>query len=322
MRTELVYGMPESRYHADPCDEPSLNPSIARELLNGSPRRAFRFHPRLGGKTRAPKLEFDRGSLVHELLLGTGRGFEVCDAVYADKHKRAGELVDDWATNAAKLWKEQCRSRGHVPVLDCDIGPTRYAADAIRSRLADDFGIELTGESEVSAFWTEGTTSGGVQCRARLDHLDIANARIIEVKTTGDSAHPDAFRRRVEQLGYDVQAEAQIRAVERIRPELAGRIEFSWVVAELEPPYEVAVYGMDGEMRQYAEMLWLRAVDLWDFCRRSDRWGGYVTGRSLLSPSPWRMREIEDYIPPSSDTEPAPAPPQPTEDFSDECALF
>src|SRR3990167_7742109 len=76
----LHYGIDEDRYHSDPCIVPSLSASTAKLLCERSPEHAHYFHPRLGGNQRAPKKEWDRGHLVHALLLGRGKDIAIIEA--------------------------------------------------------------------------------------------------------------------------------------------------------------------------------------------------------------------------------------------------
>jgi hypothetical protein len=40
-----------AEYHADPCAQPSLSASIARELIHKSPLHAWQVHPKLGNSS-------------------------------------------------------------------------------------------------------------------------------------------------------------------------------------------------------------------------------------------------------------------------------
>lgn len=318
--TKYLPDFSERDYHADAYGEvPNLSASIARELVDKSPLHAQRLHPRLGGKKRADKDEFDRGKLAHLLLLGKGTGYEVCRVTYRDDHERSGETVSDWKTKNAQAWKKHVRDQGKIPVLLDELGAAEYMAKTWRSRL-DALGIELSGESEVTIFWED----FGARCKARLDHVIRSEGVIYEIKTC-ESAHPRACRSHVESFGYDIQAEAYKRALEAIDPHSAGRVLFRWLFLEVNPPFDVTPCFPDGSMEQAGALRWEYACKRWAHCLATDTWPGYVHGPEPLEASPWHLSAAERLAefshPFTPDTEPA--PPSPREEFhEDERALF
>lgn len=319
MTARLYPDMREDVYHADPCPEPSLSSSIARVLVDQCPLIAQRLHPKLGGKSRPPSATFDRGKLIHELLLGQPKAHEICEVTYRADHDLAGQVVTNYKTKDAQSWRDAVHARGKVPVLESELGGARYATEAIRQRLEAE-GIVLSGQSEASILWQRETRNGTIWCRARLDHLivDGQTARIIDLKTTGESAHPRACRAHVERDGYDIQAAAYMEAVAAWRPELAGRIGFAWAFAEANPPFAVCCPWPDGSMEELGRRRWEYACELWAWCLATGTWPGYgsppigATTRALEA-----AEELED--PPVVTTTPAPPP---TEDFQDELAAI
>ena len=68
-----LYDMPEADYHADPCPEPSLSSTLARLMVNRSPRHAWTASPRLNPDHEPVNKEtFDVGRAAHAVLLGRG----------------------------------------------------------------------------------------------------------------------------------------------------------------------------------------------------------------------------------------------------------
>src|SRR5690349_3320020 len=102
MKTGVFLDVPESEYHADAFGaELRLSVSIAQDLVLESAAHAYLHHPRLGGESRVPTKEMDRGSLIHKLLLGKGADVAVveCEAwtkkkdkAARDEHRNAGRL--------------------------------------------------------------------------------------------------------------------------------------------------------------------------------------------------------------------------------------
>ena len=77
----IHYSMRAAAYHADPCERPSLSSSIAKILLEKTPRHAWTAHPRLNPDFAAKdESKFDLGTAVHELMLGKGVGYTIIKA--------------------------------------------------------------------------------------------------------------------------------------------------------------------------------------------------------------------------------------------------
>lgn len=267
-------------YYADPCATPSLNASTAKTLITRSPLHAWHEHPRLGGAPREATTAQEHGSLIHRLVLGAGDDLEVIDA-------------PDWRTKAAKEQRAEARTAGRIPVLTADYAEANIVARSIAITL-ESFGIDLSsgeaGESEVMLEWRERSARGPVLCRGMLDRLSVSRsaAIIYDLKTT-PNAHPQACARRVADLGYDIQAAAYTSAVEKLRPDLVGRVEFVFVFAETEPPYCVTPMKPGGMMREFGLTRWQRAVEVWAACLADNRWPAYVESVTQLELPPWVM---------------------------------
>lgn len=285
MLNEFRSGVPAAEYHADKHG-PSLSASVATTLCNRSPAHAWLEHPRLGGARYRPTESMDLGTLVHALVLGAGT-----------------EIVmvghDDWRTNAAKQARAAAQAEGKIAVLEKGLVAGKRAAARIKARLAD-MGIELTGESELCAYWTDSVGElAPVQCRGMMDHVVMLGRKGGEGKDGAviydlkcwESANPDKASRKLDDYGGDVQAAAYTRAVERIRPDLAGRVEYVWLVAEPEPPYVVTPIVPLGTMREVGDGRWRYALARWSKCLSAGtderHWPGYVTGPVGVEAPPW-----------------------------------
>src|SRR6185312_5568438 len=88
-------GIDPKLYHSDPCESPSLSSSLAKIIIDQTPKHAFVCHPKLNPNF-APKddARFDLGSVAHELILDRGAGFDVVEA-------------DSWATKDARKAREK-----------------------------------------------------------------------------------------------------------------------------------------------------------------------------------------------------------------------
>lgn len=273
--------LPESTYHADDTGEqPSLSSSIAYQLVTKSPRHAWLLHPRLGGLRRPPTKTFDRGHLIHKLVLGKGAELAVIDAA-------------DFKTKAAREARDAAYEARQIPVLADDLADAEAAAAEVLTRLAAD-DIVLSGDSEVTAKWTETASDGTpVQCRGLLDHLRLPT--IYDLKTCR-SAHPAAIQRSMPAYGYDMQAAAYRSGIAKIHPELAGRVDFVFLFVELEPAITITPCRPSGTMRELGERRWRRAVDLWARCITTGAWPGYTDGIVNIEAPQWALMNDCDAV--------------------------
>lgn len=270
--------MSAEEYHTDPCSTPSLSASIAHVISSQSPLHAYARHPKLGGVPRKDTRAFDMGSLAHSLLLGAGKEIAVIEA-------------DDWKTKVAREARDDARAEGKIPVLVRDHDEAKDAADTLRQRFAG-FGIVLDGDSETTAFWTETTRDGAkVQCRGMQDHLKLPT--IYDLKSCR-SASVGSCQRHVDSYGYAIQRAAYVSAMEKIRPDLAGRIDFVFVFFELAPPFAVTPVRLSGEFRELGERRWRRAVETWERCLRENYWPGYTESIVDLDPPRWALANDMD----------------------------
>lgn len=275
MIARLLNLTPEQYYAGEGADRPYLSYSIAKRLLGQSPLHAWTFHPLLGKQTRAGTKAMEEGDLLHALLLGDGsKQIDVIDA-------------KDFRTNAAREARDNAIASGFTPVLRKHYDALVSRLDTIRDNLAA-AGVVLEGASEQSFEWEEETDDGAlVLCRARMDKVLLDSGLIIDVKKS-ENAHPDLCGKHVVDYGYDIQRAAYTRALQAVRPDLAGRIEMRFPFIELKPPYAVSCLPFSGMLRAMGEMKWRRAINLWHRCVTTKTWPGYAT-TGQLDCKPWQV---------------------------------
>lgn len=279
------------QYHADPVEVISLSSTIAKELINRSPRHAWVAHPRLGGRREEaddgevaldPKSskEKELGTLGHRLVIGKGGEIVVIDA-------------DAYRTTLAKAQRDSAKAAGKIPVLAHKLPEAQEMADACREQL-DAMGYDhifRDGMKECVLVWEE----GGTWFRAMVDNLHIdeysKTAEIHDLKTVGRSSHPKACAAQIAALSYDLSLEFYSRGLAKLRPDLAGRIETSWVFLETKRPFAATPVEINGEWKMAAEMKCDRAIALWRKCMAEGNWPYYVTERVRLDPKPWDLAE-------------------------------
>lgn len=262
-----AYRMSADAYHGDPCPTPSLSSSVAKLMLEQSPRHAFAKHPRLGGAddiaddkpTRAQEI----GTAGHKWLLGQGRDVVIIPA-------------RDYRTKDAQAARDAAYIEGQVPILEADSLKALAMVERATAQLSN-FGPAIyqafsEGEAEVALAWQERS----FWCRSLLDKLwiDGNRATIFDLKTTAVSADPYSTARRVFDLGYDFQVAFYRRGLAAIAPEVS-EIKSLLISIEQEPPYALSVVELSHEAIASADKLVWQSLALWERCLKSDEWPGY-----------------------------------------------
>jgi hypothetical protein len=251
--------IPADDYHRDPADVPSLSASIAHILCTSSPWHAWTAHPRLNPDwRRVDEQKFDVGTVAHALLLEGEAAIEAVDAA-------------DWRTAAAKDARDAARAAHKTPLLVHQLAEVQAMVTAAREQLAahDATPEPFTdGLPEQTVMWED----RGVTCRSRVDWLHH-DYTIDDYKTTGRSAHPEAYSRALFQVGGDIQAAFYLRAVQSLDPEAVPY--FRWIVQETFPPYALSVIAPDPGVLLIGDKKVQYALDKWRACLGSDDWPGY-----------------------------------------------
>lgn len=274
MKAQLLDITPDE-YHR----RPGLSASIATTLIERSPLHAYTEHPCLGGvRNDTPTKEMDRGAVVHEIALGKGKGFAVID-------------VDDWRTKDARQQRDAARAAGLVPIKAADFEAAQVIAAKVIEQLAAR-GIVLDGASEAAMEWWEDSPSGPVQCRGMMDHVWLDRGVVLDLKIVGCAA-PAAVERAAENMGYAIQQAAYRRGIAKVRPELAGRVDFLFAFVEAEAPYAANICRPDGLFRELGERRWQRAVEVWGACIKTNTWPSYGEGINQISAPAWALAREE-----------------------------
>lgn len=259
-------------YHADPCAVPSLSASIAKVMLDQSPRHAWMKHPRLNPHfEKAQKRDFDIGSAAHALMLEGEEAFVLVEA-------------DSYRTKAAQEARDEAYAAGKTPLLARQIDEIHAMVRAARAQIArheeasEAFDPRL-GRPEQTMIWQE----GDVTCRSRIDWLPASGNALFDYKTT-TSAHPDDFTRRAYDLGHDVTAAFYLRGLHA----LTGREwRYRFVVQETSPPYALSVCEIEPASLGMAARKVSCAIDLWRWCLAHGAWPGYPSRVAYIQAPPW-----------------------------------
>jgi hypothetical protein len=271
----IHFDFPIDAYFDDPAPVPSLSQSVAKILIDRSPRHAWQAHPRLNPNfERHEPTKFDVGTIAHSLLIG--RGKDICTIE-----------VDDWRTKAAQEYREECARNGKLCVLQKHFDRATEMVVAARYQLIDaGHGHAFTpdkGDGEVAVFWQEGPT----WFRSLVDWAAKSLTAFYDLKTTGMSCAPHAIAERPGELGWDIQAAFHERGLDVLDPDNAGRRKFYFVALEDQPPYALSIVEISEADATMGRKKLAMAVDIWQRCMAADRWPAYPPEVVLSRPRGW-----------------------------------
>jgi hypothetical protein len=264
----------DSVYHADLlCGVPTLSCSLAKVLIDDSPRHAWSAHPRLGNKrVDDPTPEQEYGSACHKLLLGRGAEIVICEE-------------KTWKKDVAKDLRDEAREAGKIPILrEKYENALEMRTEFMRQLTEFSLMIPFTAaQAEVVMIYDDGP----VRCRAMLDKLlideNLKRATIFDLKTTG-SANPKGLGRLIFNQHYDMQNATYESGLSILRPDLAGRIDFIFLFQETEYPYCLQPATINGESKMLGTSKWTRAWQMWESCVRLNQWPSYSTEIERIEP--------------------------------------
>lgn len=267
----IHYNVPAARYHADPCERPSLSSSIAKILIEKTPRHAWYAHPRLNPDfVPGDDSKFNLGSAVHELMLGKGAGYTIVKAA-------------DYRGKDAQAARQRAREEGRIPLLHEQYLQAVGIANEASHNLAQ-IDVQLEGyRNEGVLVWEH----HGLPCRAMVDSIGRGVHQIWDIKTTVSGLSDSAIARSIVNYGYDLSAAFYIKGLEAVLPELVGRVEFRWIFVETEPPYELRVIEADPITLEFGKRKAEAAMLQWAACMSSDVWPGWPRGIGRITYPSW-----------------------------------
>lgn len=274
-----LYDVSADDYHADPCATPSLSNSIAKLLITRSPAHAKLAHPKLTPNIeKEEKTDLDIGTAIHAFLTKEDRAFAVLD-------------VENFRTKAAQEARDNARAAGKIPLKASDWKMVRNAAASVRPQLqaSEDLPGCFTpdwGTYEQTIVWRE---DNGILCRARLDGLSGNKKWIVDPKST-EKADERSCENRIKDNHYDIQEAFYRRGIRKL---FGFNPEFRFIFIEKKPPYAIQIVALTPEKQQIAEMKVERAIDMWGWCLKNNRWPGYGKRTHYVEAKPWEIAESE-----------------------------
>lgn len=256
----------DEKYHADLlCVVPTLSSSLARTIINRSPRHAWWESPRLNPDHEPQdRKTFDIGRAAHRVVLGKGSDYAVIPESVLATNGAA-------STSAAKDFIAAARAEGRTPIKPDEAGAVHRMAEAIQSRLTDMRITLPSHRSEITAV----AEVDGAMCRARIDHAPADTRQpLVDLKTTTD-ASPEAIQRAVMNYGYDTQA---AHYCDVWRSATGEERDFQFIFVEKDAPHEVSFVRLNGAAMVMGRKRAASARALWRDCLSADHWPGYPAG--------------------------------------------
>jgi hypothetical protein len=274
-----VYELPHEDYHRDPCPEPSLSASSIKKIVTHSPRHAWTGSQRLNPDyVSEEKMEFDRGSAAHALLL-------------EGDDRMAVLPFPDYKKDAAKASRADARAAGRFPILEQQypsILKMREIALRAIAACPDLGGIRLTdGKAEQSLFWKE----GDVWNRARTDWMHKDRGLILDYKSTATCAHPDAWVRTMAGMGGEIQGAHYLRGNEMTGGDPLGK--FVFLVQEVVDPFACCLIGLPPAFLELGAAKRFEALRVWHHCLKTGVWPSYPDRICWVEPPPYLIAQWE-----------------------------
>jgi hypothetical protein len=257
-------------------------------------RSAWHWKNRLPVKQTRPML---RGSLAHCAQLEPHALEQRYVFVPADAPRKPTEAQwnakksNEDSQRAKEWWSEFLNGVGQREIVTAEefaVTKMQLAALATDPTLRD---LLATGYSECSLFWVDKET--GVYCKARPDHVHPEDARsvtLVDLKSTADES-PRGFGIAAARLGYHRQA---VHYSEGFAQATGLRVEaFVFAAVTSAPPVLAVPYRLTDEIEAQAKDERRELLNLYEYCRREDRWPAYGSGIQLLDLPAYAKRSAE-----------------------------
>lgn len=290
----IYRGIESAHYFADPAPRPSLSQSIAKILIERSPRHAALEHPRLCPPTTADD-DVEKyvkaqaiGNAAHKIILGRGKEIEIVKA-------------DDFRGKEARAARDAANTAGRVPILEKHMTDAEQMVAAAWSQLKTHEAKDaLTdGDGEVALIWQE----DGLWFRCLVDWLHTDLRTVDDYKSGAVSVAPHVIGMRMVDQGWDIQGAMIERGLDVLDPAGAGRRRLRFIAQENAAPYALTVCQLSESVMTMGRKKLQAAVNIWRDCIESDEWPAYIN--RVISPeypgwqeTRWLEREINEFSEP------------------------
>lgn len=266
---------------------PRFRQSYAKTLLTDC---AALCKKQLDNDSRSPTRAMEKGSLLDYLTFGLDDRYELVDARYKSG-PREGQPAEDWTSTEARMQGTEVRSRGLLPVLQCEVDALQPTADAIRGRI-DAMAAEMSGGTDAGYDYQiefqpemEWTSELGTECRGTPDVVvlvfmrDLIKVCTIDVKHTA-VLQPAKFDRQVYSMCWDVQGMAYAEGAKAWAESEHSLPAFHmdhYILASssLELGLPPCARPLAPTFKEVGKRRWGKAQGIWKNCLESGVWPSY-----------------------------------------------
>ena len=126
----------------------------------------------------------------------------------------------------------------------------------------------------------------GLDCKCKIDNLDLKNKIIWELKSTA-SANINDFTRSINKFYYDTQAAFQLIACEN---KFGGKWQHRFIVCEKKAPYDSICLQLPDYYLNDARITVNKLIDLYKQCLEWEYWPGHNEAIQIPEIKPWFLR--------------------------------
>jgi len=194
----------------------------------------------------------------------------------------------------AKAWREE-QKENDITVINNKDDPEKgvygmsdwdrlhYMRDAVLAHPTLSILLGDGGQSEVSIFWKEEET--GLMCKCRVDYLPYAHNIAIDLKSTEDATMSE-FQYSMFKYGYvhqDAHYSDGLYAHNMIR-------HFIFAAIEKEPPFEIGLYTVSKEDRDFGYTRRNRNLLKMQDCIKNNNWSGITEDVREINLAPYQRK--------------------------------
>lgn len=256
------YKIPNNEYHSE---KEHVSSSSLRKILR-SPAHYF-------SSINTPNIPTDAmaiGSVFHTAVLEPDL-FETSVACCPSSSRATKEGKAEWASFNAQNSDKICLKKDDIETI------LRMRDSVLSHKEAVKW---LTGEIEVSGFWTDNL---GMKYKIRPDVLPGAGI-CVDLKSTKD-ASVEGFRKEAANYLYHFQAAFYLEGLTEITN--IPHEHFVFVAVEKEPPFAVNVFIASHEFIQKGREEVKKAMDILTKCKSENKWPGYSSELVSLDLPGW-----------------------------------
>lgn len=127
-----------------------------------------------------------------------------------------------------------------------------------------------------------------ILCKVRLDWINKRTRIIPDLKSCVD-ARPEKFTRDAYNLGYHIKAFIYLYAATQITG--IPHEDFRFIAQEKKAPFAVQVYQASDDFLYEGNLAYMKALEIYDQCLKTDQWPAYPPGVKELGLPAWKRKQ-------------------------------